>query len=134
AHSSGHFSGHYVQAQGNMNQHYLDEEGSEDCTSEHETTLAGPASTNVADLQNQCAGETRWAGSIPVRLRYSGSEQGKYFRAAQPSCHFGTGRRVRRMLVRNRAYMRAGHLTSPSRGATWMSRTSARRNASPAGR
>ena len=38
----------------------------------HSSTQAGiPPSA----LQNQCAGETRWAGSIPVRLRYWGSGQ-----------------------------------------------------------
>ena len=67
---SGHSSGQSSQALSNTNQHYLDEGGSRDRTSEHDTTFTGSASINVADLQNQCAGETRWAGSIPVRLRY----------------------------------------------------------------
>jgi hypothetical protein len=66
---SGHFSGQSLQASANTSRHYLDERDSKDRTSEHESTLTGPTNTNSADLQNQCAGESRWAGSIPVRLR-----------------------------------------------------------------
>ena len=66
-----------MQAQANTYQHYLDEEALRGRTSEHESALNGPANTNIADLQNQCAGETRWAGSIPVRLRNLASDQGK---------------------------------------------------------
>ena len=47
----------------------MDEWAFQDRTSQHESALNGPVSTNIADLQNQCAGESRWAGSIPVRLR-----------------------------------------------------------------
>jgi hypothetical protein len=72
---SGHFSGQSVQAQVNTNQHYLDEGGPRVRTSEHESTLAGPSSTNIADLQNQRDPERGLAGSIPVRLRNLAFEQ-----------------------------------------------------------
>jgi hypothetical protein len=71
------FSGQYVQAFSNTNQHYQDERALQHRTSEPELTLNGPAGTNIADLQNRFAGESRWAGSIPVCLRNLASKQAK---------------------------------------------------------
>src|SRR5882672_8090302 len=59
-------SGQYWRVHVNTYQHYPDERGLRRRTNRHESALNGPAHTNIADLQNQCAGESRWAGSIPV--------------------------------------------------------------------
>jgi hypothetical protein len=73
--------------------------------------------TNIADLQNQCSGESRWADSIPVRLRKWPLRCGNRFGGLRltviPQCRVSGHSYLQVTFLDRRTGPRAGRLHRP---------------------